>query len=103
MFEKSESFPDGWFFIKNQQNGYVLSIEDGSHSAGSPVVLSSLRTKEADSQLWRTDDQQRLVNKKTGQVMDVAQGKKQVLYNTNKEEWKWKQRYHTVIVMQTLY
>ncbi|CAO3593888.1 unnamed protein product [Absidia cylindrospora] len=75
MFEKVETFPDGWFFIKNQQNGYVLSIEDGSHSAGSPVVLSSLRAKEADAQLWRTDDQQRLVNKKTGQVMDIAHGK----------------------------
>ncbi|KAI8099177.1 uncharacterized protein BX664DRAFT_354644 [Halteromyces radiatus] len=75
MFEKSESFPDGWFFIKNQLNGYVLSLEDGSHSTGSPIVLSTIRTKESDAQLWRIDDQSRLVNKKSGQVMDIAHGK----------------------------
>ncbi|ORE01579.1 hypothetical protein BCV72DRAFT_309889, partial [Rhizopus microsporus var. microsporus] len=74
MFDKSEKFPDGWFFIKNHSNGYVLMVDNESQEVGSPVVLSSLRTKDYSAQLWRYDPSGYLVNKKSGQVMDVAKG-----------------------------
>ena len=75
MFDKSEKFPDGWFFIKNHSNGYVLMVDNESQEVGSPIVLSSLRTKDYSAQLWRYDPSGYLVNKKSGQVMDVAKGK----------------------------
>ncbi|KAI8971219.1 hypothetical protein BDB01DRAFT_508938 [Pilobolus umbonatus] len=75
MFDKSANFPEGWFFIKNSSNGYVLMVENESHETGSPIVLSTLRTKGYDSQLWRHDiEKGYLVNKKSGQVMDVHKG-----------------------------
>ncbi|KAI8641464.1 hypothetical protein BD408DRAFT_368184, partial [Parasitella parasitica] len=74
MFDKSEKFPEGWFFIKNSNNGYVLMVDNESQEAGSPVVLATLRTKDYASQLWRHDPSGYLVNKKSGQVMDVAKG-----------------------------
>ena len=75
MFEKSEKFPEGWFFIKNNNNGYVLMSDNESQDNGSPIVLATLRTKDYNAQLWRHDPQGYLVNKKSGQVMDVAKGK----------------------------
>ncbi|ORX57527.1 hypothetical protein DM01DRAFT_1372553 [Hesseltinella vesiculosa] len=77
MFEEV-NFPQDWFYIKSHQNGYVLSIEDSSHASGTPIVLSGLRTKDMDGQLWRIDGHGRLVNKKTNQVMGVANGKVKV-------------------------
>ncbi|KAI8362668.1 hypothetical protein EDC96DRAFT_444829, partial [Choanephora cucurbitarum] len=74
MFEKSEKFPEGWFFIKNHSNGYVLMVDNESHETGAHVVLSSLRTKDYSAQLWRYDPSGYIVNKKSGQVMDVAKG-----------------------------
>ncbi|OAD73706.1 carbohydrate-binding module family 13 protein [Phycomyces blakesleeanus NRRL 1555(-)] len=70
----SDNFPEGWFFIKNLSNGYVLMVENPTPDAGSPVVISSIRTKDADSQLWNYNEQGHLTNKKTGLVMDVAKG-----------------------------
>lgn len=75
MFEKSEKFPEGWFFIKNNSNGYVLMVDNESQESGSPIVLATLRTKDYASQLWRHDPSGYLVNKKSGQVMDIAKGK----------------------------
>jgi hypothetical protein len=75
MFEKSEKFPEGWFFIKNSSNGYVLMVDNESQETGSHIVLSSLRTKDCSAQLWRHDPKGYLVNKKSGQVMDVPKGK----------------------------
>ncbi|EIE85897.1 hypothetical protein RO3G_10607 [Rhizopus delemar RA 99-880] len=74
MFEKSENFPENWFFIKNHSNGYVLMVENESQETGSPIVLSTIRTKDYASQLWRYDPKGFLINKKSGQVMDVAKG-----------------------------
>ncbi|KAF7721215.1 hypothetical protein EC973_005100, partial [Apophysomyces ossiformis] len=74
MFTTSEKFPEGWFFIKNMSNGYVLMVENASEASGTPIVLSSLRTKDSDAQLWRYDEEGRLHNKKTNLVMDVAKG-----------------------------
>lgn len=75
MFEKSENFPENWFFIKNHSNGYVLMVENESQETGSPIVLSTIRTKDYAAQLWRYDPKGFLINKKSGQVMDVAKGK----------------------------
>ena len=75
MFEKSEKFPEGWFFIKNHSNGYVLMVDNESHETGAHVVLSSLRTKDYSAQLWRYDPNGYIVNKKSGQAMGVAKGK----------------------------
>ncbi|KAI7861529.1 hypothetical protein BDF14DRAFT_1868106, partial [Spinellus fusiger] len=48
-------------------------VDSATTDAGSNVVISSLRTKDADPQLWR-HDQGYLYNKKTGLVIDVAKG-----------------------------
>ncbi|KAI9277828.1 hypothetical protein BY458DRAFT_585168 [Sporodiniella umbellata] len=65
------SFPEGWFIVKNLNNGYVLSVEKSA--VGEPVVISSLR-KDIDSQLWQYGEDCRLHNKKTGFVLDIAKG-----------------------------
>ncbi|KAI9484111.1 MAG: hypothetical protein EXX96DRAFT_479103 [Benjaminiella poitrasii] len=74
MFEEIEKFPEGWFFIKNSNNGYVLMVDNESQETGVPIVLSTLRTKDYNSQLWRYDSKGYIVNKKSGQVMDIAKG-----------------------------
>lgn len=66
------SSPEGWFFIKNLNNGYVLSVE--KFAAGEPVVIASIRSKDVDSQLWQHSEDGRLHNKKTGFVLDIAKG-----------------------------
>lgn len=66
------SFPKGWFFIKNLNNGYVLSTE--KFTAGEPVVIASVRVKDFDTQLWQHGEDGRLHNKKTGFVLDLTRG-----------------------------
>lgn len=85
MFDKSEKFPEGWFFIKNNNNGYVLMVDNESQDDGQAVVLSTLRTKDYSSQLWRHDPKGYLVNKKSGLVMDVAKGK--MYFGSNPESF----------------
>lgn len=50
-------------------------VDNESQETGSHIVLSTLRTKDYSAQLWRHDPKGYLVNKKSGQVMDVAKGK----------------------------
>ena len=66
------SFPKGWFFIKNLNNGYALSTE--KFNAGEPVVIASLKSKDFDTQLWQYGEDGRLHNKKTGFVLDISKG-----------------------------
>lgn len=66
------SFPKGWFFIKNLNNDYVLSTE--KFTAGEPVVIASIRSKDYDTQLWQHGEDGRLHNKKTGFVLDLTKG-----------------------------
>lgn len=66
------SFPKGWFFIKNLNNGYVLSTE--KFTAGEPIVIATLKTKDFDTQLWQYGEDGRLHNKKTGFVLDIFKG-----------------------------
>lgn len=67
------SFPEGWFLIKNLNNGYVLSIEKSA--VGEPVVIASVRNKDIEYQLWQYGEDKRLHNKKTGYVLDIAKGR----------------------------
>ncbi|KAF7731217.1 hypothetical protein EC973_000632 [Apophysomyces ossiformis] len=73
-----QTFPEGWFFIKNLTNGYVLMADNSSKAKGEPIVISSLRTKDFDGQLWRHGEDGRLYNKQTGFVLDVAKGNAKV-------------------------
>ncbi|CEP07259.1 hypothetical protein [Parasitella parasitica] len=66
------TFPKGWFFIKNQNNGYVLSTEKSS--AGESVVIATMKSKDFDTQLWQYGEDERLHNKKTGFVLDIRKG-----------------------------
>lgn len=66
------SFPKGWFFIKNMNNGYVLSTE--KYTAGEPVVIATVRSRDYDTQLWQHGEDGRLHNKKTGFVLDLSKG-----------------------------
>lgn len=67
------SFPEGWFLVKNLNNGYVLSIEKSA--VGEPVVIASVRNKDIEYQLWQYGEDKRLHNKKTGYVLDIAKGR----------------------------
>ena len=67
------SFPKGWFFIKNLNSGYVLSSEKST--VGEPVSMTTIKSKDVDSQLWQHGEDGRLHNKKTGFVLDVSKGK----------------------------
>lgn len=66
------SFPKGWFFIKNFNNGYVLSTE--KQTVGEPVIIASIKTRDFDSQLWQHGEDGRLHNKQTGFVLDIFKG-----------------------------
>ena len=66
------TFPQGWFFIKNQNNGYVLSTE--KYTAGEPLVIATVRGRDFDTQLWQHGEDGRLHNKKTGFVLDISKG-----------------------------
>ncbi|KAI8997486.1 hypothetical protein BDB01DRAFT_735435 [Pilobolus umbonatus] len=66
------SFPEGWFFIRNQNNGFVMTAE--KNSVGEHVVISSMRNKDFEGQLWQHTNDGRLLNRKTGLVLDLAKG-----------------------------
>ncbi|KAI8351202.1 hypothetical protein EDC96DRAFT_292308 [Choanephora cucurbitarum] len=70
------SFPKGWFFIKNLNSGYVLSSEKST--VGEPVSMTTIKSKDVDSQLWQHGEDGRLHNKKTGFVLDVSKGSAKV-------------------------
>jgi hypothetical protein len=72
------SFPKGWFFIKNLNNGYVLSTE--KLSVGEPVVIASIKSRDFDSQLWQYGEDGRLHNKQTGFVLDVSKGNTSLVF-----------------------
>lgn len=61
-------FPDGWFFVKNQSTGSVLTVSEDT------VIATKLNTASYSSQLWRYKDGF-LLNKASGKVLDVRGGK----------------------------
>ncbi|KAI7848450.1 hypothetical protein BDC45DRAFT_418041, partial [Circinella umbellata] len=62
------TFPDGWFFIKNQSTGAILST-----SGELGIITSKLDTSNYSRQLWRYKNGF-LTNKASGKVLDVRGG-----------------------------
>ncbi|KAI8393507.1 uncharacterized protein BYT42DRAFT_507095 [Radiomyces spectabilis] len=69
IIERHGVFPDGWFFVKNQQNGLVVTAKDDDHI----VLASKLDTSHYHSQLWSHRDGF-LINQHTKTVLDVRGG-----------------------------
>lgn len=67
------TFPDGWFFMKNQANGTILTVSETSHSS-TEIVAAKLDTSNYSRQLWRYKDGF-LISKASGKVLDVRGGK----------------------------
>lgn len=72
--EQQGVFPDGYFFIKNQKHGLVITV-DGSNKLAAQVLASTLDTKSFNRQLWRHENGF-LFNKVSNLVLDVKGGKK---------------------------
>jgi hypothetical protein len=66
-------FPDGFFFIKNQKQGLVLTVDETNKLAAS-VMVTHLDTTNYNRQLWRHKDGF-LFNKASKLVLDIKGGK----------------------------
>ncbi|MEU6369998.1 RICIN domain-containing protein [Streptomyces sp. NPDC046931] len=67
---RQDSFPEGYFFVRNVYSGKVLDTKDGSTAPGSRVIVRDRRPSDNDNQLWKYDAGF-LVNKKSGLVLQV--------------------------------
>ncbi|KAI8984103.1 hypothetical protein BDF20DRAFT_801095, partial [Mycotypha africana] len=66
-------FPDGYFFVKSQAHGLVLTVlETGLLAA--EVVVTQLDTSNYSGQLWKYEEGY-LINKSSELVLDVPGGK----------------------------
>lgn len=65
-------FPEGWFFVKSQSQGLVLSVLD-SGALAAQVTALRLDTAHYARQLWKYRDGY-LVNKASDMVLDVKGG-----------------------------
>lgn len=81
VFKKSETvkteqrgiFPNGWFFVKSQARGLVLTVlETGVIAA--EVAATKLDTGNYSRQLWKYTDGY-VINKASGMVLDIRGGK----------------------------
>ncbi|KAI9494791.1 hypothetical protein BDB00DRAFT_871066 [Zychaea mexicana] len=61
------TFPDGWFFIKNQETSAILTTD------GIEITTAKLDTSNYARQLWRYKNGF-LINKASGKVLDVRGG-----------------------------
>ncbi|KAI9261552.1 hypothetical protein BDA99DRAFT_560413 [Phascolomyces articulosus] len=66
--QQQGTFPDGWFFIKNQASTAILTI-----SGDSDIITAKLDTSNYSRQLWRYKNGF-LINKSSGKVLDVRGG-----------------------------
>ena len=73
--EQHGTFPDGWFFIKNQSTGAILTT-----TGELGIITSKLDTSNYSRQLWRYKNGF-LINKASGKVLDVRGGKKKCHYS----------------------
>lgn len=80
IFKKSETvkvekrgvFPEGWFFVKSQAHGLVLTVlETGAIAA--EVEAAKLDTSNYSRQLWKSENGY-LVNKASEMVLDIRGG-----------------------------
>ncbi|KAI8884081.1 carbohydrate-binding module family 13 protein [Backusella circina FSU 941] len=70
--EQTGVFPEGFFFIKNQKNGLVLTISDSGRLAAEAIVIK-LDTENYNHQLWKHNDGF-LFNKVSKLVLDIRGG-----------------------------
>lgn len=70
--EKIGVFPEGYFFIKNQKHGLVISVVDTDKLAAQ-VIASQLDTENYNRQLWKHSEGY-LFNKASNLVLDVRGG-----------------------------
>lgn len=65
-----QSFPDGYFFIRNVASGKVLDVKDGLTNPGSSVIIWDRKGINYDNQLWSYDSGF-LINKSSGLILEV--------------------------------
>lgn len=71
--EQRGVFPDGWFFVKSQARGLVLTVlETGVIAA--EVAATKLDTSNYSRQLWKYSEGY-IINKASNMVLDVRGGK----------------------------
>lgn len=70
--EQQGVFPDGYFFIKNQKHGLVITVLETDKLAAQ-VIASHLDTQNFNRQLWKFSDGF-LFNKASNLVLDVRGG-----------------------------
>lgn len=71
--EQQGVFPEGYFFIKNQKHGLVITVLETDKLAAQ-VIASQLDTQNFNRQLWKFSDGF-LINKASSLVLDVRGGK----------------------------
>ncbi|KAI8075552.1 hypothetical protein BDF21DRAFT_423145 [Thamnidium elegans] len=64
-------FPEGLFYILSRKHGFALDVYDGQVTEGSYLIVWPQKFEDSDNQLW-TYENGRLVNKKSGHVMDIS-------------------------------
>ncbi|KAI8575691.1 hypothetical protein K450DRAFT_260741 [Umbelopsis ramanniana AG] len=52
----SSNFPQGYFYIKSRQNGFVLDVFDGGMSNDTQIIVYPQKYNDASNQLWSYDD-----------------------------------------------
>lgn len=65
-------FPDGYFFIKNQKHGLVITVLETDKLAAK-VVATQLDTENYNRQMWKHNDGF-LINKASDLVLDIRGG-----------------------------
>ncbi|KAI8098523.1 ricin B lectin domain-containing protein [Halteromyces radiatus] len=63
-------FPQGLFYILSRKNGFALDVYDGQTKEDANIIVWPQKFEDSDNQLW-TYEEGRLVNKKSGHVLDI--------------------------------
>ncbi|GAB5585724.1 hypothetical protein Unana1_00624 [Umbelopsis nana] len=69
----ANGFPEGYFYIKSRQSGFVLDVYDGGMSNDTQIIVYPQKYNDAANQLWCYEDGF-LINKKSGLVLDIRGG-----------------------------
>ncbi|KAF7730129.1 hypothetical protein EC973_002737 [Apophysomyces ossiformis] len=63
-------FPPGYFYILSNKHGFALDVYDGQTKEDANIIVWPQKFQDSDNQLW-TFDNGRIVNKKSGHVLDI--------------------------------
>ncbi|CDS06602.1 hypothetical protein LRAMOSA09130 [Lichtheimia ramosa] len=103
-------FPKGYFYIISRKNGYALDVYDGQTKTGANIIIWPQKFADSDNQLW-SFDAGRIVNKKSGHVLDIQSGAfkkdKTIVQNKRKDknqsqEWGYENGYIHSVVYPTM-